>query len=535
MRFRPLALLPVLAAAAVLAGAASAGSVCDSSCFAAPAGSGALLVFNGHGWGHGVGMSQYGAEGYALHGSTYDAILAHYYPGTTLGPAPASTIRVLLLDRQKRVTITGTAPFSVVDGTGKRHALPAGSYTVLAAAQHWPVPLTFSPGRGSTLALKNPYRGRFLVDLVDGKLRVIDVVGLEQYLWGVVPSEMPSAWAPEALKAQAVAARSYALATRAVGAPFDVYSDTRSQMYLGVAHESPSTTAAVNATKRQVVLFGGKVATTFFSSTSGGATESALDWTGTPIPYLVSVTDPYDGLSPYHTWGPVPVPSSTLLKALKVAGPVTDVATTPNAAGRVAQLQLTTPASALAVPGARVRNALGLRSTWFTVGLLALTPPQPTAPVTYGTKVVLSSVVRGLQGVSLEQRPAGGAWQTVQPVTPGSAQVAATPSATTDYRLATTTVASGAVRIKVMPVVTITALGSTGVSGAVNPALAEVQVDVQQQNADLTWTTVGSTTTLADGSFSLATTLAVGATIRVVATPAASYAPGTSTTQVVSG
>src|SRR5436305_6195424 len=91
-------LLPVLLTAAIAASSASAGSVCSTSCFQAPAGSGALLVFSGHGWGHGVGMSEYGAYGNAQHGSTFDQILARYYPGTTLGPAPASTIRVLPAD-----------------------------------------------------------------------------------------------------------------------------------------------------------------------------------------------------------------------------------------------------------------------------------------------------------------------------------------------------------------------------------------------------------------------------------------------------
>src|SRR5690348_17887816 len=117
MVFRPLAL--ALLIAAVAASSASAGSVCTSSCFQAPAGSGALLVFNGHGWGHGVGMSQYGAYGYAQHGSTFDEILAHYYPGTTLGPAPASTIRVLLADTKKRLTIASGAPFTIRDAAGK--------------------------------------------------------------------------------------------------------------------------------------------------------------------------------------------------------------------------------------------------------------------------------------------------------------------------------------------------------------------------------------------------------------------------------
>ncbi|MES1248640.1 MAG: SpoIID/LytB domain-containing protein [Actinomycetota bacterium] len=536
MRLRPLALLVVLVAAASIAGGARAGSVCDTSCFQAPAGSGALLVFTGHGWGHGVGMSQYGAEGYAVHGSTYAQILDHYYPGTTLGKAGTSTIRVLMLDKQKTVTVTGTAPMTVVDGSGARHTLPAGPYTVKAAAQDWPVPLTFSPTGHTYLSLKNPYRGKLLVDLVDGKLRVIDIVGLEQYLWGVVPSEMPPTWAPEALKAQAVAARSYALATRAVGAPFDVYNDTRSQMYLGVAHESPATTAAVNATKGQVALYAGKVATTFFSSTSGGETESALDWTGTAIPYLVSVVDPYDALSPYHNWGPVPVTATTLLKDLKLTGPIMDVTTTPNQAGRVSQMKVTTPLTALAVAGTQVRDALGLRSNWFSVGLLALTPPQPVAPVVYGTKIVLSSVVRGLQGVTLEQRPFGGSWQTVQTVVTGSVQLPATPVMTTDYRLATATVASGSIRIKVMPAVAITAATAAGVAGTINPAVPNVQIDVQQENPDLTWTSLGTTTTAADGTFTLAGTFTDGATLRVVATPPdASYAPGTSASQIVSG
>ncbi len=236
-------------------------SVCTGSCYAAPAGSGALFVFSGHGWGHGVGMSQYGAYGYAEHGFAYQQILSHYYPGTTLGPAPISTIRVLLADKRKTLTISSEAPFTVRDGPGSATRCAAGAVTLRPAltigGKPLPPPLTFAPGAGSPLTLARPYRGRILVDVVDGKLRAIGVVGLEQYLTASCRRRCRRRWAPEALKAQAVAARSYALATRAVGAPFDVYSDTRSQMYLGLAHESPSTTAAVNSTKHQVVLYNG--------------------------------------------------------------------------------------------------------------------------------------------------------------------------------------------------------------------------------------------------------------------------------------
>ena len=185
---------------------------------------------------------------------------------TTLGPARVSTIRVLLADRRKTLTLSSEVPFTVKDGMGTKHSLAAGTVSFgpglrLAvdgntSPQKLAAPLTFVAGKGGPLTLRRPYRGKIQVDLVDGKLRAIDVVGLERYLCGVVPSEMPSTWAPEALKAQAVAARSYALATRQVAAPFDVYSDTRSQMYLGVSHESP---AAIVAGQLLVATISGPV------------------------------------------------------------------------------------------------------------------------------------------------------------------------------------------------------------------------------------------------------------------------------------
>src|SRR4029079_1241144 len=108
MVYRSLAL--VVLAAAVAAGGASGASTCTGTCFTAPAGSGALFLFSGHGWGHGVGMSQWGAYGYAQHHATFEQILDHYYPGTTLAPASASTMRVLLANRKKKLTIASETP-----------------------------------------------------------------------------------------------------------------------------------------------------------------------------------------------------------------------------------------------------------------------------------------------------------------------------------------------------------------------------------------------------------------------------------------
>lgn len=189
-----------------------------------PAGASSLVI-EGAGDGHGVGMSQEGARGYALHGYTYSAILAHYYTGTTLGQAPGkSIVKVLVGSKVRRVP-------------------------------------------------------------------------LERYVRGVVAAEMPSSYPAAALEAQAVASRTYALTSHAGGSRFDVYSDTRSQVYRGVAAETSATNAAVAATAGQIVLYGGKPAITYFFASSGGMTENVEDgFPGAePEPWLRGVVDAYEG------------------------------------------------------------------------------------------------------------------------------------------------------------------------------------------------------------------------------------------------
>src|SRR5690348_16654063 len=89
-----------------------------------------VLVLTGHGWGHGIGMGQYGAYGYAQHGWDYKKILAHYYPGTVLGDAPVARVRVLLASGSRSLTVAATGPLRVVDAKGKARRLPAGSYAL---------------------------------------------------------------------------------------------------------------------------------------------------------------------------------------------------------------------------------------------------------------------------------------------------------------------------------------------------------------------------------------------------------------------
>ena len=290
---------------------------------AASAGAATRHVVKGRGWGHGVGLSQYGARGLAEHGDGYRAIVAHYYPGTRLVRALRSRrVRVLLQPVDPYIRVRRATRLS---GDGRVIRLhPAYTYWIrrsrglLVVKRPGKVVGRFAssvrlwrPGRA--VRLLGPainyirdglYRGYVKVVPDGGGVTAINSALLDAYVRGVVPGEMPSSWHLEALKAQAVAARSYALATRKPYAAFDQYPDTRSQVYRGVYGERASTDLAVSATPRAVLTYAGEPAVAYFFSTSGGKTENVENvFTGAePRPYLRGVDDPYDDLSPYHRW-----------------------------------------------------------------------------------------------------------------------------------------------------------------------------------------------------------------------------------------
>ena len=408
-------------------------------------------------------MGQWGAQGYAEQGYTYDEILDAYYPGTALGQTETSSIRVLLTSGQKKLTISSKKAFTVTDGDGVEHTLPAGKTTfgtgLKLAVDGGPAtalsgPLTFAPVGASPLTLGRAYRGQILVDVSGKRLRAINALPLEQYLYGVVTAEMPSAWLPAALEAQAVAARSYALANRKTAGPFDVFADGRSQAYLGVAAESVAGRQAVDTTAGEVLLYGGNVADTLFSSSTGGWTQSAADAFGPPgRPYLVSVKDPYDTISPYHNWGPVPVTAQTLAGALGITGHVVDATVKRNASKRVKTFKVSALSGGTehssSITGSTTASALALRSTWFSVGVLSLQPPSPNPKVVAGTSVTLSGVVRGVQGVEVQKRSGSGAWQQLRTLVPGVFSFAVKPKVTTQYRLTSANDTAAPVRIRV--------------------------------------------------------------------------------------
>ncbi len=351
--------LPLLAAGAAVAGQAQQAEDTVTS---------TTYVIRGRGWGHGVGMGQWGAYGQAKRGVRYKKILAHYYRGTKLVEAPMTSVRVLLAEGRRTVSVASEAPFRVMDGKGEIHDLVPGSYstgTAFAVAldpklppRALPGPLTFLHGSEPLLLGERPYRGNFQLQRVRGRLQVVNVVGVDPYIRGVVSQEVPDDWPLEVVKAQAVAARSYALA-QAAGRSI-LYSDTRSQVYGGVEAESDVGDKAVAATSRQVLMFDGKVATTFFFSSSGGRTADVEDvfLGGTPIPYLVSVPDPDDKLSPHHRWGPVVLPAPKMARLLGAPAAI-DVRTVP-VSGRAKEIVVQTRTGERRIPSSTFRRALDL-------------------------------------------------------------------------------------------------------------------------------------------------------------------------------
>lgn len=267
-------------------------------------------VVKGGGFGHGVGLSAYGAYGYGEHGYGYRQILHHYFQGIRISELRgAPLVRVLL------TVSSGDASFTRSTRACGVELEPDRRYR--AHARGPSVRLLSSSGKllarcGGRLHADSAgmiridkvgvYRGALeAVPSGSGSLNVVNQLNVNNYVRGSVPGEVPAEWPMATLKTFAVAARSIALSTDVGGNGFDLYPDTRTQIYGGVKLETPRTDRAVQATRDQVATFGGEVAQTTYFSSSGGRTESGF--LGAPdVPYLRSVPDPYDYYSPLHTW-----------------------------------------------------------------------------------------------------------------------------------------------------------------------------------------------------------------------------------------
>ena len=265
---------------------------------------------SGAGFGHGVGMSAYGALGYAQHSATFTEILHAYYTGVEVGQADTSArVRVLLR------SAPGVTAFRLaVTACGRR--LDARS-TYRARRSGRNVELLTSAGarlancgrrmvvRGDRISVVG--LGRYAGSLAlrpargdGGAVDVINDVAIERYVEAVVAAELFPSWPPAALQAMAVAIRSTGLATH-VARDYDVYADTRTQLYRGVGPVTASARAAALATSGAVITYLGQTVQAPYSSSSGGRTASGF-LGAPPVPYLRSVDDPYDDLSPMHRW-----------------------------------------------------------------------------------------------------------------------------------------------------------------------------------------------------------------------------------------
>jgi SpoIID/LytB domain protein len=286
----------------------------------------------------------------------------------------------------------------------------------------------------------------------------------------------------------------------------------------------------VDATAGQILTYGGKVIAAYFHSTSGGRTAFVQDiWGGSPVPYLVSVADPYDSLSPYHNWGPFRYTARALKGRLGGSAPrgsLLDALVNRNPSLRVKNVKFIGGSGTSTVSGSLLQSRLGLRSTWFSIGVLSLKGP---AKITYGGTATLHGLARGFDKAWLERRTAKGLWQQVGRVKDAKGPVAFTqsPTVTTTYRIATARAKGPSAKVGVAPAVTLAVRQQRHVlAGVVTPKRAGIVVQLQRL-VDGRWKTIARDETDAAGRFRARLAVKPG-TYRALAAPGGGLVPGTS-------
>jgi SpoIID/LytB domain protein len=363
-------------------------------------GSGRFTV-HGHGYGHGHGMSQWGAQGAALQGLGYRKILDFYYPGTSSGKA-SKKVRVLITaDTSSDVVVDARHGLGLRDlGASTTYKLPtdlgADRWRLTTDAQNHDIVQydagrgwrAWSPGGSATLVGQGEFRARGALRLTTpygtrtyrGWLRAakpssgstdrdtVNVVKIDAYLKGVVASEVYTSWEPAALEAQAVAARTYAAFEREDNRHryYQICDTSSCQVYGGKDKEAASTNAAVDATAREILTYGGRPAFTQFAASSGGWTSDGGK------PYLPAKEDPYDGTpkNPVHSWS-TPLKASTIENAYPSLGRLRSIRVTSRDGhgewqGRILSMTLHGSKHDVPLSGDTFRSRFGLRSTWLS-------------------------------------------------------------------------------------------------------------------------------------------------------------------------
>jgi stage II sporulation protein D len=292
----------------------------------------------------------------------------------------AVELRVAIREGAAAVTVGSSTAAVVRDRSGQGLGQLPGGRSINIAAEGGQVQLAdwrsgafwLEPTAGGYIFIGDRwYRGRvLLLPGTSGGVTAVNFVDLELYLYSVLGGEMPASWPPEALKSQAVAARSYALyrRSRSQNQPYDVVSTTASQVYKGLESEAVSTRAAVDATRNQVLTYNGQIIEAVFHSSSGGYTENVEDVWSQALPYLRAVQD-YDAGAPVYQWS-VSLPLADFASRISGVGNLIAAVperTTPQ--GRVVSLRLQGDAGSRLISGNEVRQALNLRSTLFSISV----------------------------------------------------------------------------------------------------------------------------------------------------------------------
>ncbi len=389
-----------LATAALVAGAAVAGAPSASAAPEQISAVNSTLTITTAGWGHGRGMSQYGAQMAAKDGLSYTKILAFYYPGTKVETlADNDTIRVwITADTDNKLHFYPAAGLRLRDSAKRTFTLPTGkNYTKwrisrsgskrvlyyrdakgkyrkytnskfkLDPKRVWYAENTKSKTVKLYLASGNrTYRGSLSLRFYGSGARTVNNVAMQDYLRSVVPSEMPASWQAEALKAQTVAARTYAARYRAnLGGKqvYDICNTAACQVYKGTMTEHSASDAAVKATAGKVLTHDKKYAWTEFSSSNGGYSVKGQ------YSYIKAQEDPYDAAA-NQVWATA-VKTSTIEGKYPKIGKLKSITLERDGkgrwGGRVTKVTLTGSKASQSVSGTSFKSALGLRETLMTI------------------------------------------------------------------------------------------------------------------------------------------------------------------------
>lgn len=375
---------------------------------AEPARAAKSFNFYGSGWGHGAGMSQYGAYGLAEKGWSYRAILKHYYRGVGIGQASSPPLRIGLVQNARVLQLQalgGPVALRVGSATADPVAhIPGGeTWTVDEVADKYLIKdhdgdLVGTPVGGPMQNLFATYgdgarvripqaggtynRGFVEFNITGDTLRAIAVLSMQSYLYGL--AEVPSSWPAVALRAQATAARTYALekvsrlGQNRIGCNCGLYDTVSDQNYVGYDKEAgfmgSRWVAAVDATNRHVLRSDGALIQAFYSSSSGGYTEHSENAFEEKLSYIRAICDPgdYVAANPNRTWKVGPVSAGSLTATLASAtGDIGTIRgfrkTVRGPSDRVLSITVVGETGKAALDGDLFRAELGLKSTRFFV------------------------------------------------------------------------------------------------------------------------------------------------------------------------